>query len=126
MADFSDHFRKITIRYKRIGCNINVMRQPACLVIKTIAVDSLASLFNCTPVVVHQTHCWPNKKLVESFKLVRAGLSLVCCLVIPGSTSDFLLLRGLIGVVSLPRGLWVSQYVVSVESSSLTHYRSYS
>ena len=33
MTDFSDQFRKIIIRYKRIGYNLNVMRQSACLVI---------------------------------------------------------------------------------------------
>ena len=31
-ADFSDQFRKIIVRYKRIGYNINIMRQSACLV----------------------------------------------------------------------------------------------
>ena len=29
-ADFSDQFRKIIVRYKRIGYNINIMRQSAC------------------------------------------------------------------------------------------------
>ena len=28
--DFSDQFRKIIVRYKRIGYNINIMRQSAC------------------------------------------------------------------------------------------------
>ena len=49
-ADFSDQFRKIIVRYKRIGNNINVMRQSACLVFNTITVNNFASLFNCTPV----------------------------------------------------------------------------
>ena len=49
-ADFSDQFRKIIVRYKRIGCNINIMRQSACLVFNPITVNNLASLFNCTPV----------------------------------------------------------------------------
>ena len=31
-TDFSDQFRKIIMRYKRIGYNLNVMRQSACLV----------------------------------------------------------------------------------------------
>ena len=26
-------FKKIVVRYKKIGCNINVMRQTACLVV---------------------------------------------------------------------------------------------
>ena len=47
---FSDQFRKIITRYKRIGYNINVMRQSACLVINPITVDGYAALFNCTPV----------------------------------------------------------------------------
>ena len=50
MTDFSDQFRKIMMRYKRIGYNLNVMRQSACLVINPITVDSYAALFNCTPV----------------------------------------------------------------------------
>ena len=50
MTDFSDQFRKIIMRYKRIGHKINVMRQSACLVINPITVDGYAALFNCTPV----------------------------------------------------------------------------
>ena len=49
-ADFSDQFRKIIVRYKRIGCNINIMRQSAYLVFNPITVNNFASLFNCTPV----------------------------------------------------------------------------
>ena len=49
-ADFSDQFRKIIVRYKRIGYNINIMRQSACLVFNPITVSNFASLFNCTPV----------------------------------------------------------------------------
>ena len=50
MADFSDQFRKIIVRYKRIGYNINIMRQSACLVFNLITVNNFASLFYCTPV----------------------------------------------------------------------------
>ena len=50
MTDFSDQFRKIIMHYKRIGYNLNVMRQSACLVINPITVDDYATLFNCTPV----------------------------------------------------------------------------
>ena len=49
-ADFSDQFRKIILRYKRIGYNIDIMRQSACLVFNPITVNNFASLFNCTPV----------------------------------------------------------------------------
>ena len=38
------------MRYKRVSYNLNVMRQPACLVINPITVDGYAALFNCTPV----------------------------------------------------------------------------
>ena len=37
-------------RYRRIGYNLNVMRQSACLVFNPIAVDNYAAFFNCTPV----------------------------------------------------------------------------
>ena len=49
-ADFSDQFGKIIVRYKRIGHNINIMRQSACLVFNPIMVNNFASFFNCTPV----------------------------------------------------------------------------
>ena len=49
-VDFSDQFRKIIVRYKCIGYNINIMRQSACLVFNPITVNNFASLFNCTPV----------------------------------------------------------------------------
>ena len=42
-ADFSDQFRKIIVRYKRIGYNINILRQSACLVFNPITVN------NCFP-----------------------------------------------------------------------------
>ena len=50
MTDFSDQFRKIIMRYKRFGYNLNVMRQSSCLVINPITADGYAALFNCTPV----------------------------------------------------------------------------
>ena len=50
MTDFSDQFRKIIMRYKRIGYYLNVIRQSACLFINPITVDGFAALFNCTPV----------------------------------------------------------------------------
>ena len=49
-TDCSDQFRKV-IRYKRIGYDLNVMRQTVCLVIKQNTVDIiLLNSFNCTPV----------------------------------------------------------------------------
>ena len=50
MTDFSEQFRNIIMRYKRIGYNLNVMRQSTCLVINPITVDGFAALFNYTPV----------------------------------------------------------------------------
>ena len=47
--DFSFQFRKIITRYRRIGYNLNVMRQSACLVFNPITVDNYAAFFNCTP-----------------------------------------------------------------------------
>ena len=49
-ADFSYQFRKIIVHYKRIGYNINIMRQSACLVFNPITVNNFASFFNCKPV----------------------------------------------------------------------------
>ena len=49
-TDFPYHFKKIVARYKKIGYNINVMRQTACLVVNPIKVNSFAYLFNCTTV----------------------------------------------------------------------------
>ena len=48
--DFPYHFKKIIVRYKKIGYNVNVMRQTACLVVNPIKVNSFAYLFNCTTV----------------------------------------------------------------------------
>ena len=48
-ACFSDQFRKVIIRYKRIGYNISIRLQFACLVVNLITVYNFASLFNCTP-----------------------------------------------------------------------------
>ena len=64
----------------------------------------------------------PNLKLVDLFNMIGTGLSLVCCLVIWGSTGVFLWY--LSGGVLHPMSLQVSQYV-SVEPSSLTHHRSH-
>ena len=47
---FPYHFKKIIVRYKKIGYNINAMRQTACLVVHPIKVNSFAYLFNCTTV----------------------------------------------------------------------------
>ena len=38
--DFSFHFKKIIVRYKKIGYNIDVLRQTACLIVNPIKVNS--------------------------------------------------------------------------------------
>ena len=46
--NFSEQFRKLINRYKRIGCSLDIMRQTAGLVVNPIIIDGYASLFNCT------------------------------------------------------------------------------
>ena len=48
--DFPFHFNKIIFCYKKIGYNIDVLRQTACLVVNPIKVNNFAYLFNCTTV----------------------------------------------------------------------------
>ena len=50
-SNFSEQFRKLINRYKRIGYSLDIMRQTACLVVNPIIVDDYASLFNCTTAV---------------------------------------------------------------------------
>ena len=48
--DFPYHFKKIIVRYKKIGYNRDVLRQTECLVINPIKVENFAYLFDCTAV----------------------------------------------------------------------------
>ena len=48
--NFSAQFIQIIFHYKKIGYNINVFQQTACLVVSPITVGNFAFLFNCTPV----------------------------------------------------------------------------
>ena len=50
-SSFSEQFRELINRYKRIGYSLDIMRQTACLVVNPIIVDGYASLFNCTTAV---------------------------------------------------------------------------
>ena len=47
---FSAQYIKIIPHYKKIGYNINVLQQTACLVVNPITVGNFAFLFNCRPV----------------------------------------------------------------------------
>ena len=48
--NFSDQFKKIVKRYIRVGYNLDIMRQSACLVLNPFTVYSYGFLFNCTTV----------------------------------------------------------------------------
>ena len=48
--NFSDQFKKIVKRYIRVGYNLDIMRQSACLVLYPITVYSYGFLFNCMTV----------------------------------------------------------------------------
>ena len=48
--NFAAQFIKIISHYKKIGYNINVSQQTACLVVNPITVGNSAFLFNYTPV----------------------------------------------------------------------------
>ena len=48
--DFPYHFKKISVRYRKIGYNIDVLRRTACLVVNPIKVNIFAYLFNFTTI----------------------------------------------------------------------------
>ena len=50
-SNFSEQFKKLINRYKRIGFSLDIVRQTACLVVNPIIVDGYASLFNYTTAV---------------------------------------------------------------------------
>ena len=50
-SNFSEQFRKLFNRYKRIGYSLDIMRQTAYLVVNPIIVDGYTSLFNFTTAV---------------------------------------------------------------------------
>ena len=47
---FSEQFIEMISHYKKIGYNINVLQQTACLVVNPIMVGDSTFLFNCTQV----------------------------------------------------------------------------
>ena len=48
--DFTYHFKKIIVRYEKMGYNIDVLRQTACWVVNPIKVNNFAYLFDNTTV----------------------------------------------------------------------------
>ena len=60
--DFSFQFRKIITRYRRIGYNLNVMRQSACLVLTQLwLITMLPSFITCRWVG------WPRLKAIHFY-----------------------------------------------------------
>ena len=49
--NFSDLFKRIVIRFKRVGYTFDIMLQTACLVFNQIMVEGYAALFSCMAVV---------------------------------------------------------------------------
>ena len=49
-SNFSDQFKNIAKRYIRVGYNLDIMRQSACLVLNPMTVYSYGFLFNCKTV----------------------------------------------------------------------------
>ena len=69
-------YEKLSCVTKRIGYDINVMRQSVCLVINPLTVDSCASLFNCRPIGrVSDSMMGPRQSLL--IYLSSLGLDLV-------------------------------------------------
>ena len=48
--DFPYHFKKISVRYIKVGYTIDVLRQTACLVVNPIKINNFAYLFDCRTV----------------------------------------------------------------------------
>ena len=48
--DFPFHFKKIIVRCKKIGYNIDALQQTTCLVVNPIKVNNFDYLFDCTTV----------------------------------------------------------------------------
>ena len=75
-TDFSDQFRKIIVHHKRIGYNLNVMRQSACLVNNPITIDNF-----CCTLLLHAgglgvtLYGGPNLKLFISIGWDRSSSS---------------------------------------------------
>ena len=46
--NFKDQLKKITKRYKKVGYNLDIIQQSACLVVSPITVYSYGFLFKCT------------------------------------------------------------------------------
>ena len=115
-TDFSDQFRKLKIRHKHIGNDLNVMRQSACLVINPITVSNFAALFNCKP------EDRVSDSLMAQTLIGWDRSSFVCCLVHRGSTDDLMLLQISSGVVWPTRDLHLSRNALHLLSPRLCFF----
>ena len=89
---FSAQFIKIISHYKKIGYNINVLQQTACLVVNPITVGNFAFLFNCTPVGrTSDSMAVPTVKDLSIDEMVGAWC-FGCCHIHKGLPVGFLLL----------------------------------
>ena len=86
--NFSAQFIEIISHYKKIGYNINVLQQTACLVVKPITVGNFAFLFNCTRVGLTS-----DSMTVPTIDERAVAGSCVCCQAHRGLTVGFPLLR---------------------------------
>ena len=120
--DFSFQFRKIITRYRRIGYNLNVMRQSTSLVFNPIMVDNYAAFLNCPPVGRTSDSMTPRHKAIH-FSWLGPEL-LVCCLAHRGSTGVYFC-SGFQYVIWRPGISIVGQLTESVESSFLIHQGHY-
>ena len=62
---FPYHFKKIIVRYKKIGCNIDILLQTACLVVNSIKGNNFTYLFDCRSGIRlnDMYHPYPNFKV---------------------------------------------------------------
>ena len=86
-SNFSAQFIKIISHYEKIGYNINVLQQTACLAVNPITVGNFAFLFNCTP--VGRTS---DSMMVPTYRLIycKDGRGLMLWLIV-GPTGVYLL-----------------------------------
>ena len=117
-ADFSDQFRRIILCYKRIGYNIKIMQQSACLVVNPITVNNFASLLIARRWVGRQTQWWPRHKAIYFSWL---GPELFCLLLGPPGFNCWFSFAPVVLFDTPGISRCRSQHVVSVESSSLFH-----
>ena len=78
--DFPCHFKKIIVRYKKIGYNKDVLRQTASLVVNPIKVNYFAYLFDCT-LALHREQSRPVWKIAVHLAVacdVYDGVFLCC------------------------------------------------